>query len=216
VVPVDPRPSYEELAAENAELRAMVEALRAQVAELTRRLEQNSQNSSRPPSSDSIFVKPEPKSLRRRSGRKPGGQQGHLGSTLAQVAAPDERVRYEPGPCVGCGADLADGAEVRVERRQMFELPPMTVQVTAHQLIARRCACGVTICGTAPDGVTTPVQYGPRVTAIIVYLYVGQFLSQKRTAQALAELFGTPVFEGTVATMTRRAADGLGGGRTPP
>jgi hypothetical protein len=59
--------------------------------------------------------------------------------------------------------------------------------------------------------VTAPVQYGPRITAIIHYLYVGPFLSKKRTAQALAELFGTPVSEGTVATMTARAADGLGG-----
>lgn len=54
-----------------------------------------------------------------------------------------------------------------------------------------------------------PVQYGPRITAIILYLYIGQFLSIKRTAQALAELFGTPVGEGTVAAMTKRAADGL-------
>ena len=58
---------------------------------------------------------------------------------------------------------------------------------------------------------TAPVQYGPRITAIILYLYVGQFMSKKRTAQALAELFGTPVSEGTVATMTTRAADGLDG-----
>jgi hypothetical protein len=57
--------------------------------------------------------------------------------------------------------------------------------------------------------VTAPVQYGPRITAIILYLYVGQFLSKKRTAQALAELFGTPVSDGTVATMAKRAADGL-------
>ena len=62
----------------------------------------------------------------------------------------------------------------------------------------------------SPEGVAAPVQYGPRITAIILYLYVGQFLSKKRTAQALAELFGTPVSEGTVATMTKRAADGLG------
>jgi transposase-like protein len=85
----------------------------------------------------------------------------------------------------------------------------MTVQVTEHQLIARRCGCGATTCGTAPEGVTAPVQYGPRITAIVLYLYVGQFLSKKRTAQALAELFGTPVCEGTVATMTKRAADRL-------
>ena len=189
----------------------MVEALRAEVAELRRQLGQNSQNSSRPPSSDSPFVKPAPKSLRRKSGRKPGGQQGHPGSRLAQVADPDEMVRHEPGPCGGCGAGLAEALEVGVERRQEFDLPPMTVRVTEHQLIARRCSCGVTTCGAAPDGVTAPVQYGPRITAIIVYLYVGQFLSKKRTAQALAELFGTPVSEGTVATMTKRAADGLDG-----
>jgi transposase len=96
-----------------------------------------------------------------------------------------------------------------MERRQVFDLPPMTVRVTEHQLIARRCGCGITTCGTAPQGVTAPVQYGPRITAIILYLFVGQFLSKKRTAQALAELFGTPVSEGTVATMTTRAAEGL-------
>jgi transposase len=57
--------------------------------------------------------------------------------------------------------------------------------------------------------VSAPVQYGPRLTAIVLYLYVGQFLSKKRTAQTLAELFGTPVSEGTVARMSSRAADGL-------
>jgi transposase len=105
---------------------------------------------------------------------------------------------------------LADAPEVGMEKRQVFDLPPMTVRVTEHQLIARRCGCGATTVGAAPEGITAPVQYGPRITAIVLYLYVGQFLSKKRTAQALAELFGTPVSEGTVATMTRRASDGLG------
>ncbi len=91
----------------------------------------------------------------------------------------------------------------------MTDLPPMTVRVIEHRLIARRCACGTTTCGTAPEGVAAPVQYGPRITAIMLYLYVGQFLSKKRTAQALAELFGTPVSEGTVAAVARRAAEGL-------
>jgi hypothetical protein len=92
---------------ENGELRALVERLTARLdalesenAELRRRLGQNSRNSSKPPSSDSPFVKPAPRSLRRRSGRKPGGQAGHPGSTLAQVCDPHERLRYEPGPCV--------------------------------------------------------------------------------------------------------------------
>jgi transposase len=183
--------------------------LDAEVAELRRQLGQNSRNSSKPPASDSPFTKPAPKSLRGKSGRKPGGQNGHPGSTLRQVADPNEILRHEPGPCLRCGAELVDAPEVGVERRQVFDLPPMTVRVTEHQLVARRCACGDTTCAAAPEGVVAPVQYGPRITAIVVYLYVGQFLSKKRAAQALAELFGTPVSEGTVATMTKRAADGL-------
>ena len=193
-----------------SDLRAMVETLQREVADLKGRLGQNSRNSSKPPSSDPPLTKPAPKSLRRKSGRKPGGQPGHPGSTLALADNPNARLRHEPGPCTGCGADLTDAPEVGMERRQVFDLPPMTVQVTEHQLIARRCACGTTTCGTAPEGVSAPVQYGPRITAIIFYLYVGQVLSKKRTAQALADLFGTPVCEGTVATVTQRAADGLG------
>jgi len=214
----DGRPSYDELAAlvvEQArvidELRARVAVLEAENAELKRRLGMDSTNSSKPPSSDSPFTKPAPKSLRRKSGRTPGGQPGHPGSTLALVADPNERKRHEPGPCTGCGADLVGAPEVGMERRQVFDLPPMTVRVTEHQLIARRCGCGTTTGAAAPEGVSAPVQYGPRITAIVLYLYVGQFLSKKRTAQALAELFGTPVSDATVATMTARAADGLDG-----
>jgi hypothetical protein len=59
--------------------------------------------------------------------------------------------------------------------------------------------------------VDAPVQYGPRIAAIVVYLYVGQFLSKKRTGQALAELFGTPLSGGTVAAFTKRAAARLDG-----
>lgn len=94
--------------------------------------------------------------------------------------------------------------------RQVFDLPEIAVRVTEHQAVARRCGCGTVTCGVVPDGVDAPVQYGPRIAAIIVYLHVGQFLSRKRTAQALSELFHTPVSGGTVASLTRRAAAGLG------
>jgi len=98
-----------------------------------------------------------------------------------------------------------------VRRRQVFDIPPIAVRVVEHQLIERRCGCGCVTAGQAPEGVGAPVQYGPRIAAIMVYLYVGQFLSKARTAAALAELFGTPVSEGTVASMTARAAGGLAG-----
>lgn len=196
----------EELVASSSALRVALD----RIAELEARLAKNSRNSSKPPSSDGL-AKPAPKSLRRGSGRKPGGQGGHPGSTLSQVAAPDLAIAHEPAGCGDCGASLRGRPITRIERRQSFDIPPVRVRVTEHQLIERQCRCGVRTTGGAPAGVTAPVQYGPRVTAIVVFLYVGQFLSKKRTAQALAELFATPISAGTVATMTRRSAEGLDG-----
>lgn len=217
-MPADSRPSYDDLVvlvrrqAEQIErLEVELAALRAENGDLRRKLGLNSQNSSKPPSSDSPFDKPAPKSLRGKSGRKPGGQPGHPGSTLALVDDPDQMLRHEPGWCAKCGTDLSDATEVGVERRQVFDLPPVRVQVMEHQLVKRRCGCGTVSCGAPPEGVIAAVSYGPRVTAIILYLYVGQFLSKQRATQALSELFGTPMSQGTVSAMTRRAADGLGG-----
>ncbi|WP_370328646.1 DUF6444 domain-containing protein [Candidatus Mycobacterium methanotrophicum] len=108
---------------ENAALRVMVEEHRAEIAELKRQLGQNSQNSSKPPSTDSPFARPAPKSLRCKSGRKPGGQPGHPGSTLALVDDPDEILRHEPAACVGCGAGLAGAEQIGVERGRSIQSP---------------------------------------------------------------------------------------------
>ena len=131
--------------------------------------------------------------------------------TLAQVARPDRELRHEPACCGRCGAGLAGRPVTGVERRQVFDLPEVAVTVTEHQLIERECGCGQRTKAAAPQGAEAPVQYGPRIAAIIVYLYVGQFLSKQRTAQALAELFGIPLSSGTVAGITARAAGRLGG-----
>jgi hypothetical protein len=130
-----PQPTYEQLAelvvaqaAESERLKVWTteqSAIRdARIAELERRLRANSRNSSKPPSSDSPFVKPNPKSLRGKSGRKPGGQPGHPGSTLAQVANPDKELRHEPGACGGCGADPAGAPQVGMVKRRVFDTPP--------------------------------------------------------------------------------------------
>ena len=193
---------------------AVAELVRAteRIAGLEDQLRKTSRNSSRPPSADGLAKPPpRPRSLRKKTGRKPGGQDGHPGQTLAQVAKPDLEVRHEPGSCSGCGAGLAGRPVTAVERRQVFDLPPVTVKVTEHQLIERQCGCGYRTRGAAPEGADAPVQYGPRVAAVIIYLYIGQFLSRKRTAQALAELFGVPLSPGTVAGITARAAGKLDG-----
>lgn len=207
-MPNESQPSYEELALLVTQLRGALDTALTRIADLEAQLRQNSKNSSKPPSSDSPFVKPAPKSLRGRSGRKPGGQPGHEGRTLMKVARPDRVIRHEPKRCAGCGRGLGRKAvEVEVDARQVFDIPKITVRVVEHQMISRRCrGCGATSTGTAPDGVDAPASYGPNVAAICTYLYSGQFLSKARTADALAELFGTPLSAGTVASLTRRMA----------
>jgi transposase len=189
-------------------LTAENERLAAENAELRRRLGQNPRNSDRPPSSEGLG-KPAPKSLRQRSGRRPGGQPGHPGSTLRQVDRPDVVVRHEPAVCSGCGDSLADAGEVDVVRRQVFEIPPVKAEVTEHQLVTRLCACGAHTSAAGPATVDAPVQYGPRLAAIVVYLMVAQFGAQKRVAQAVADLFGVPISQGSVAALTARAAKRL-------
>ena len=184
---------------------ARIEVLEAENAELRRRLGQSPRNSNMPPSAQGLD-KPAPKSLRRRSGRRAGGQDGHQGRTLRQVEVPDETVRHEPAACAGCGVGLADAAVVAVRRRQVFEIPQVTARVVEHQLVVRRCGCAVVTCAQAPVGVDAPVQYGPRLTAVVVYLLVAQFGAQKRVAQAVADLFGVPISQGSVAALTVRAA----------
>jgi transposase len=209
-------PSYERLAVlvaaqerTIAQLQARIAEQDARIAELERQLAASSRNSSQPPSSDGLD-KPAPKSLRGRSGRKPGGQPGREGRTLRQVSTPDEVVVHEPGGCAGCGGPLAaEGAPARIIRRQVFDIPQITVRVVEHRLLSRRCACGAVTQAPAPAGVAAPVQYGSHAAAIAVYLCLGQHLPVERTAGLLAELFGTPMATGTVAAWTHRAAAGL-------
>jgi transposase len=193
------------------ETRAELAGARERIAELEARVRQTPRNSSKPPSSEGLDKPPPRRSLRKRSGRKPGGQDGHEGTTLAQVPRPDREVRHEPGRCGRCGAGLGRRPVTGVERRQVFDLPLGQVEVTEHQLLERECGCGHRTKAAAPQGAEAPVQYGPRIAAIIVYLYMGQFLSKERTAQALAEMFGVPLSSGTVAGITARAAGKLGG-----
>jgi transposase len=192
-----------------AEQDARAAAQDARIAELERQLSASSRNSSKPPSADGL-AKPAPKSLRGRSGRKPGGQPGHEGRTLRQVATPDEVVVHEPCACAGCGNGLGAGdRQVKVLRRQVFDIPKITVRVVEHRLVSRRCDCGTVTTAAGPAGVGAPVQYGPHAAAIAVYLCLGQHLPVERTAGLLADLFGTPMAVGTVAAWTTRAAAGL-------
>jgi len=193
-------------------LQAQVRVLESRMVELEARLRENSRNSSRPPSSDGLGKPPpKPRSRRGRSGRKPGGQPGSEGHYLVQVDSPDEVVPHEPGRCGGCGRDIGDAELVRVERRQVFDLPPETrLVVCEHRVSHRRCGCGTVTAGVFPDLVRAPAQYGPRLRAFVVYLAVFQHLPYDRIRQLVADRYGANLSTGTLQAIVQAGAAGLG------
>src|SRR5215831_9091739 len=126
-----------ELVAVNGALAARVQELAAQNADLRARLAKDSHNSSKPPSNDGFGRTT--KSLRRRSGKKPGGQLGHRGETLHLVAAPDAVVEHRPSVCAQCHAPLGEAEVTLRERRQVQDLPRVRLRVTEHQALHLRC-----------------------------------------------------------------------------
>jgi transposase len=191
--------------AEVAVLREQLAVLQSQVADLAARVQSSSRNSSKPPSSDGL-AKPAPKSLRGKSGRKPGRPKGQPGTTMQLSDHPDKRVRHRPARCGCCGKSLKGAAVTAVERRQVTDIPPVRAVTTEHQLLTLLCGCGCETKAQAPDGVTAPVQYGPRIMGAGIYLWHGQFLSRDRACRALSELFGCAPSPGALASAVRKAA----------
>jgi transposase len=205
-------PSKEELIALIAAQRAELAALKAQIAELERRLGLNSSNSGKPPSSDGLKKPARVKSLRERSGNKPGGQKGHKGETLRQ-ADPDEVVDHYPSACLMCGVGLDPQTSVGHSARQVFDLPePQPLVITEHRAHDCQCAaCGTKTRGLFPDGVNAPVQYGIRIQSLVIYLLHYQLLPEDRLAELMADLFGVKLAAATIARMSRICAERLRG-----
>jgi transposase len=190
------------------QLMAQGAQLTARVLELEARLGTNSANSSKPPSSDG-YTKPNPKSLRTRSGRKPGGQKGHVGTNLRQVSLPDAVEVHSPQRCA-CGCCLDGVAVDHIERRQVFELPEKLLHVTEHQLVSKKCPqCARVVRAVAPPQAPGPVQYGPRFRAMLVYLRDYQLLPYKRLTELCRELFGAGVCKRTVEMAEMQMYDAL-------
>jgi transposase len=170
-------------------LEARVAQLEARVAELEARLNQNSTNSSKPPSADPPGVKRAPPKAR--SGKRAGGQPGHPKHERALVECPDRVHDCKPTACRRCTRPLT-GDDPEPLRHQVTELPPVTPVVTEYRRHRLKCsACGVTTCGELPAGVSG--QDGPRLRAACALLTGAYRLSKTKAAQVLSDLFGIPL-----------------------
>jgi transposase len=137
-----------ELQRQIAEQAALIAEQATMIQELRDQLAKNSQNSGKPPSSDGLKKKPRTRSLRKKGKRQSGGQPGHEGHTLKQVEQPDYIERHGVNCCPHCATDLGEVDAIGVEKWQVFDLPPMRVEVTEHQAEIKVCTgCGQTVKG---------------------------------------------------------------------
>jgi transposase len=191
-----------------AQLQLQLGVLSEQVQSLQERLKKDSHNSHLPPSSDRF--RRQPKSLRKPSGKKAGGQDGHPGTSLHLRETPDEVIVHPVEVCAQCQHDLHAVTSQQVERRQVIDVPPKRVVVIEHQAQRKCCPlCQHVTEASFPPAVKATVQYGTGVGAIAVYLVQAQLLPYERAAEVLHEVLGASLTAGTLKTLVERCAEQL-------
>ena len=195
----------DQLRQENAALREQVALLSDRISVLEAQLAKDSHNSHLPPSSDRF--RRQPKSLRKKSGKQPGGQAGHPGHTLNLSETPDLVIMHPVDHCQHCQQDLRAVASLQVERRQVIDLPPKRVVVIEHQAQQKCCpSCQQISTAWFPDDVRAPVQYGAALGAVGVYLVQQQLLPYERACEVIEDLLGPPLSVGTLQGLVERCA----------
>jgi len=189
-----------------AGLQEQIAAQQALIQQLQDQLAKDSHNSGKPPSSDGL-KKGRRKSLRQSGQRPRGGQRGHKGRTLLQVAEPEHVVVHGLAGCPQCQTELTEVAVEGHVKRQVFDIPPASIEVTEHQAEVKQCpGCGVCVQGEFPSHVTQPTQYGPRLKAFACYLYSQQFIPLARIRELLTALYGHAPSEPAILAAVRQLA----------
>ena len=184
-----------------------IKMLEKRIKALEDRLNQDSTNSSKPPSSDWFKKKI---NLRKKTGRSPGGQKGHKGHNLKMVDSPDSIKVHNVSSCSGCGRSLKEIKSDANKTRQVFDLPPIKIKVEEHRAQEKSCPhCGKLNQACFPEGVDQPTQYGPRIKAFAVYLNQYQLLPYERTRELFLDLFGTGLSAGTIVNANKTCSGAL-------
>ncbi len=193
------------------EFTAEIEKLTDRIDTLEKQLTKDSHNSSKPPSSDGFTKrKKQTRSMRKRSGKKSGGQEGHPGKTLKMSSDPDKRIKLKVKKCQCCGKSLKGIEPKDYNKRQEFEIPPIEVMITEYQSEVKDCPhCGKENAALFPHGITHKVQYGNYLRSLAIYFRDYELLPSERTAEIFEDIFSVPLSEGTLYNTTRRCAEGL-------
>ena len=183
------------------ELLHKVELLTKEIEQLNNRLakyehKKNSNNSSIPPSKDEN--RPKRTSLREKSGLKPGGQKGRKGNTLRMVETPDFIQKHKPCYCNCCGESLDNIHADFSGKRQVYDIPPIEIKVTEHQVYTKHCRCGHVNQGTYPQTANAPVSYGSNIESLIGYFHTRQYIPFKRMKEIFSDVFHAPISEGGI------------------
>ena len=183
--------------------------LEARVKELEEKLNTNSSNSSKPPSTDGL-KRNTTVSLREKSGKKSGGQAGHQGNTLKMVEIPDKIIPLNVSRCYCCGENLYDTVEHSTEKRQVFDIPKITIEVTEYRAFSKVCSkCNSVTKATFPAGVNNKTQYGENIKSQITYFNQYQLIPLDRTTEIFEDLYDVSISEGTIVNITDSLSEKL-------
>lgn len=202
------RTDIKKLIATNIKLQEVIAALRLDIVQLKQELAayktgKDSSNSHKPPSSD--FQTPlRNQSLREKTGKNPGGQLGHKGTTLQMLEEPDKIIKHSPSECEQCGKHLNSANEQFIEKRQVVDIPPIKAIHTEHQIYCKTCTCGHTTKSSFPQGITSTIQYGNNVEAWIAYLHARQYLPYNRMKEFFNDFIGLSISEGGIQHILQR------------
>jgi transposase len=189
---------------------AQIKQLEARIHELEQRLNKNSSNSSKPPSSDGLSKPPRTTSLRENGKHKSGGQKGHKGETLKQIETPDIVKKHVLITCPDCQYSLIQSPLLGMIKRQVFDIPQPKIEVTEHQAEVRYCTCcNKTVTAAFPPGVRAPVQYGEVIRSWGVYYQYQHFIPEDRLQQLFSDLYGIQLATATLTSYNQIAFDSL-------
>ena len=192
------------------EMEESIVLLTNRVKELEERLNKDSNNSSKPPSSDSVRKKIKRKPKKKQKQRKSGGKKGHKGKTLEPVTEPDNIIVHKAEKCEYCDHSLKDTEAFGYDKRQVFDIPPIAIEITEHRAEQKICPyCGKEVKASFPEGVTHKTQYGKRIKSLVVYLSQYQLLPYERTVEFFKDIVGYSISQGSIYNFIKSAYKSL-------